>query len=214
MSKKLPAIWKGETGKAVSKAATRELAFQDKLANLRKVTGRPETVEIPMRCAVTGGRAVLTYTRMHAGEKFRLTESARIEGEAQSGIFGGLLDRKRPAIKFDVNEFLSAGRACPWCGNARFVVDCPNCHEATCGGTIITLKNGEEQHRCHPDCGHVTLLGPATHMTGGRPDRRGVLDGGQRPAIGRQEARLKLPGRTPRALPKSGPALLPGPKKR
>ena len=222
--KKLPTLWKNETKVTADKARKRGVDFGDKLANLRKATGRPETVEIPMRCSVTGNSATFIYTRMDAGEKFKLAQTIKgANGSNGAGaLFANLLHRDVPPTQYGVQEFDGSGRVCPWCGNDRFVVDCPQCHEATCGGTIRILANGQEQHTCHPDCLHVSTLGPATHMSGGKASSRGVVDGSGKKRIGHSPAGLVLPGKqakalsgsSGKALQKSGFRLLGGPKKK
>jgi hypothetical protein len=202
--------WTGASSASTSGKESQKLNFEDKLANLRKATGRPETVEVPMRCAITGQRAMFVYTRLHAKEKFTLARTIKADKtqRAGGGFFEGLLSRRQSATQYDVDQFDSAGRTCPWCGNTRFVVDCPACHEATCGGTIRFLPNGEEQHHCHPDCGHVALLKTATQISGGKPSRRGLIDDG-----GHAKPALASPRKRVQALPKSTPPRLAGPKK-
>lgn len=145
---------------------------------------------------------------------YRAFKAAFDEAKADRGFLASLARKREVAMKFDAREFDNAGRACPYCGNDRLVVDCSECHEATCGGTIRVLANGEEQHTCHPDCGHVALLGPATHITGGKADRRGVLGGGGHKALGPAGSKLLLSKKETKALPKGGFPLLGGPKKR
>lgn len=213
--KKLPAIWTGKPENALRKVESKDLSFEDKLANLRKATGKPETIEVPMRCSLTGERAIYVYMRMHPQEKYRLAATNKVEtGKSRFALFDGLGARKRALKAIDVNEFDSCGRACPWCGNDRFVVDCPECHEATCGATIEVLAGGQERHRCHPDCGHYSMLGPAAYMSGGKPDRRGTLDPPRRKAIGNESIKLRLTDARKPALPGKIPPLLPPPKKR
>jgi hypothetical protein len=183
--------WTGASSASTSGKESQKLNFEDKLANLRKATGRPETVEVPMRCAITGQRAMFVYTRLHAKEKFTLARTIKADKtqRAGGGFFEGLLSRRQSATQYDVDQFDSAGRTCPWCGNTRFVVDCPACHEATCGG-------------------HVALLKTATQISGGKPSRRGLIDDG-----GHAKPALASPRKRVQALPKSTPPRLAGPKK-
>ena len=96
--KKLPTLWKNETKVTADKARERDVDFGDKLANLRKATGRPETVEIPMRWSVTGNSATFLYTRMDAGEKFKLAQTIKgANGSNGAGaLFANLLHRDVP----------------------------------------------------------------------------------------------------------------------
>lgn len=183
--------------------ADKDTDFEKKLATFRKKTFRPELVEVPFRCSKTGDRAVYIYEKGKPDEKYRLIETRKIEIVESSpiGRFFSNPKSTRTVKSYNSDDFNDIGRACPWCGSDRFVVDCPNCHEATCGGTTRRLESGSEQHTCHPGCKANFSLGPATRFSGGKPESRGVLDGpGKKSKRTREKAHKALPNSASREI--------------
>lgn len=186
-------LTKATKGKAL---AQQDAGFEDKLTSLRKTHGIKERVEVPFRCSQTGGKALYIYERVDPRELFRLVETKKVLEEPKAM---GFFNRSTGASAsnpsgYDSNAFDNAGRSCPWCASNRFVVDCPKCHEATCGGTIRTKPNDQEWHRCHPECGYGAELGPAHKVQGRKSQSRA-------PSLARSQ-RAALPGKNLPRLPK------------
>lgn len=209
---KLPAIWNPGTTHA-DKKAQQALGLEEKLANLRKAEGIPDTVEIPFRCSATGERAAHIFARAPDGEKFKLVRTVKLGAPKDTGgWFAGLRRSKAapPAIRYDLAQFDMRGRACPYCGSNRIVVHCSECGEATCGAMTVEMMNGKDLHTCHPECGAQLTLVSADYINGGKARSAGVSEADKPKQIAKAKTPL-LPDMRPKALPKP-PRLLPGPK--
>ena len=170
--KKLSDSTKALTTKTGQSGVANKKDFQSTMAALRKASGKPEYVLIPMCCAVHDRPYVIIYSRV---------------------------DPSQAARSYDIAEFDSAGRYCPWCQDNGDVVHCADCKETYCSGTTKRLGDGSALYKCVPRCGSSGMLKDYSKLHGnkGKAMKGGVkqkmLPSTYRPALSGQMDRLGLP---------------------
>jgi hypothetical protein len=141
--------------------ATREDAFANSVATLRKATGTTEARVVPGRCADTGQRFSLRFERLSPAHRFQIVLIDKDEdtgGQVKPGV--GLSVRRPPQSSYDASEFDWTGLQCPHCGDRSGLVYCNQCRETVCRGRVRSLPDGEQAFACHDGCGATGSIGP------------------------------------------------------
>ena len=186
-------------------AATRQDAFVNSVAALRKATGTMEARVVPCRCAETGQAFSLRFERLSLGHRFQI---ARIDKDEHLGgriTTSGMVSRMAQQNSYAAGEFDCTGFQCPHCGDRSGLVYCNQCRETVCGGRVRPLPDGSKAFACHDGCGATGKTGPATHVRGGAGEGRLAID--QSPLRPRRSA-------APAALPDGFSGRLPRPQRR
>jgi|TARA_R110002124_G_scaffold269238_1_gene437048 hypothetical protein len=201
--KKLSDSTKALTTKTGQSGVANKKDFQSTMAALRKASGKPEYVLIPMCCAVHDRPYVIIYSRVDPSMKFKITkivnEASDIKSQGKGLIAKHLEGKSQAARSYDIAEFDSAGRYCPWCQDNGDVVHCADCKETYCSGTTKRLGDGSALYKCVPRCGSSGMLKDYSKLHGnkGKAMKGGVkqkmLPSTYRPALSGQMDRLGLP---------------------
>lgn len=155
------------------RARAAKRAFDEKIAALRKATGKKEHRVLPFICARLGRPYGVIFERVSPAHKFQI---ARLEkekdGEGRSGLLGRLFAQGVAASEsFDAAEFDVSGLYCPWCATKGDSVYCTQCEQQVCRGRTRTLDNGTKLFACHDGCGASGTLSPYGKVHGAKRSR-------------------------------------------
>lgn len=177
-------------------------SFAEKLAALRKATGRPERFVSACACALHDRPFTVVYERTDPTKPFTLAQihagSPQESGNAGNegtGLFGFRQTRKSVAAA-DIDM---TGWRCPHCGCADHVVACQSCGTTVCGGRTVRGPGPEDVFNCRPSCGARGTLMEASVVHG--------VDGAHKAA-----PRIASPSKGITALPSADRMRLTGPK--
>lgn len=157
--------------KQEQKAASRKADIDEKVAALRKATGKTETRTLSCVCSRTGRHFTAVFERFSGNHKFQISRIEEFENSTMkkgSSVKGLLAGSMQEAKSFDANEFNFFGWVCPFCRNDR-PIHCGKCGDFGCGDRIHVVPDGREMHACHDACGNSGPLVPLERIsaTGG-----------------------------------------------
>lgn len=195
-NEKLPAI---SSGRAVT---TAQVSFAEKLAALRKATGRPERFVSACVCALHDRPFTVVYERIDTTKPFTIAaihagtaQGSGNVGKEGAGLFGLVTPRRSvPAAEIDMT-----GWRCPHCGCAAHVVACQSCGTTICGGRTVRGPGMDAVFNCRRSCGARGTLIDAAVVHG--------VDG-----VRKSSPHLRGPSRQMPALPSADRLRLKGPK--
>ncbi len=201
--KKLPHTRNNLPARPGKTAVVEKKDFKSTMATLRKLSGKPEHVLIPMCCAVHDRPYVIVYRRIDPLKQFQIE---KIIKETSNGIAQdkGLIARhlggnKNATHVYDHEAFDTTGRSCPWCHDKGNVVHCGDCGETYCSGSTKRSANGPAFYRCVARCGSSGVLTDYDKMHGNKGKaiknraKQGLLSSGSKPALLEKPDLLRLP---------------------
>lgn len=166
-------IWKGNDKLPATSAgrtvATAQESFAEKLAALRKATGRPERFVSACACALHDRPFTVVYERIDTTKPFTIAAIHAFTAQGSGDIRqkGVSLFGTRPLQKsVSATEIDMTGWRCPHCGCAAHVVACKSCGTTICGGRTVRGPGGEDVFNCRPSCGARGTLTDASVVHG------------------------------------------------
>ena len=130
--------------------------FASRRARSFEVAGIKERVVTHCACALRDKPFTVTYERASPDALFVIASIDKIvDGAKGSAAAAARLPKVLNSELFDQSNW-----ACPWCGNARGLVNCSGC------GTIVCHGRTDERERfvCRASCGRTGRLVPAGTM--------------------------------------------------
>lgn len=193
---RLPAM---TSGRAVTAA---QESFAEKLAALRKATGRPERFVSECMCALHDQPFTVVYERIDTAKPFTISgiHAGSAQGSCNVGKEGtGLFSFRQARKSVAAADIDMTGWLCPHCGCADHVVACQSCGTTVCGGRTVRGHGREDVFNCRPSCGARGTLMDASIVHG--------VDGARNTV-----PKLSSPSKLITALPSAGRLRLKGPQ--
>ncbi len=132
--------------------------ISQKIAALRKATGRPERFILNCACAVKDKGFSVIMERFDDKVPFTIASTV-----TEAGDSSGASPAPRTLKASDVDF---TGWKCPFCGDTGGTVSCQGCNTVICSGRV-RREDGSRMFHCRDSCGLSSALSPVQEIRGG-----------------------------------------------